>query len=111
MTTDDLLVTLARNGTRILLDETGHALRIRGGQLTPALLEAVKARKPALVAALQEARALAWDLIRTGDTEAFAVELYGARERGELSIADWCSADLALKLACRWAYVERDQAA
>lgn len=107
MTTGDLLVTLARNGTRIMLDETGHALRIRGGRLTPALFEAAKAHKPALVAALQGAR----DLVRAGDTLAFAVELDGARARGELSVADWCSADLALKLACCWEYVERDQAA
>lgn len=42
MTVDELLVALGENGTRILLDETGLSLRIRGGCPSPELLEAVE---------------------------------------------------------------------
>lgn len=111
MTTDELLVALAENGTRILLDETGHALRIRGGRLSPALLDVVKARKPALVASLHEARSLAVDLFRTGETSSFAQELHMARRRGTVSVMDWCAGQFAVTLARRWTGVEWERAA
>jgi len=111
MTVDDLLVALAKNGTRILLDETGHALRIRGGRLTPALLEAAKAHKPALVAALQEAKSLAVDLYRTGEVEVFARELHAAKAGGTVSVIDWCAGQLAVTLGRRWERVAEERAA
>lgn len=107
---DTVVLALSANRTRVSLSATG-SLRLSGTPVSPALLAEVRAHKPELVSALQEARALATDLYRAGDTEAFALELDGAAAQGELSVADWCAADLALKRARRWADMERDQAA
>jgi len=111
MTVDDLLVALADNGTRILLDETGRALRIRGARPSPAVFDAVKAHKRELVTALHEARSLAIDQYRTGEVEAFARELHAAKAGGTLSVIDWCAGLLSVTLARRWQGVAEERAA
>lgn len=111
MTVDDLLVALGENGTRILLDETSHALRIRGSRPSPEMLETAKAHKPELVAALHEARSLAVELYRKGEVEAFARELHSAKARGTLSVIDWCAGLVAVTLARRWQGVAEERAA
>lgn len=109
-TLDTVVLALSKNGTRVSLSVTG-SLRLSRTPVSPALLANVTAHKSELVSVLHEARALATDLYRAGDTETFAVELDRAAAQGDLSVADWCAANLALKLARRWAHVERDQAA
>jgi hypothetical protein len=107
---DTVVLALSENGTRVSLSASG-SLRLSGTPVSPALLADVREHKPELVRALQEARALATDLYRAGDTEAFDLELAGAAAHGDLSLADWCAAVLALRLARCWVHVERDQAA
>lgn len=111
MTLDEVLNALAGNGTDVLLDETGDSLRLRGGRPSPGVLAEVKAHKLELVAALQEARDLARDLVREGDVEAFAAEFSAATRRGTLSITDRYAAGLALTLARRWQGAAEENAA
>lgn len=111
MTTDELLNALADHGTHIMLDEAGRSLRVRGGRPSPALLAEVKAHKLELVTALREAVALAGDLVRDGDVEAFATEFSEAERRGTLSITDRYAAGLALTLARQWQDAAEEDAA
>ena len=111
MTTDELFNALGDHGTHIMLDETGCSLRVRGGRPSSGLLAEVKAHKLELVAALQEARDLARDLVREGDVEAFAAEFSAATRRGTLSITDRYAAGLALTLARRWQGAAEENAA
>jgi len=101
MTLDALLNALARNGTRVKLSPSG-TLKVTGTPLSPALLAEVKVHKAEVVAALDGARSTAAQLYRAGGIDTFAAELDAARERGSLSVTDWCAGLLALKLARRW---------
>lgn len=111
MTTDELFNALGDHGTHIMLDETGCSLRVRGGRPSSGLLAEVKAHKPALVAALQESRDLARDLVRMGDVEEFTAEFSDAERRGALSITDRYAAGLALTLARQWLDAAQEDAA
>lgn len=107
---DAVVLALTQNGTRVSRSASG-SLRLSGTPVSPTLLAEVTAHKSELVRALQEACGLAVELHHSGDIETFAAELDGAAAQGDLSVADWCAADLALKRARRWADMERDQAA
>lgn len=110
MTLDALLNALAENRTHVMLTPSG-TLKVAGTPLPPALLAEVKAHKPELVVALQEARSLAATLYHSGTTETFARGLAAARTRGTLSVLDWCTAQLAITLARRWQGVDLERAA
>lgn len=110
MTINDLVLALSDHGISVSLSQSG-TLRCRGETLPPALLAEVRAHKAELVTALQEARALASDLYRAGEVEAFTAELSAACLRGALSITDRWAAGLAIVLAGRWQATGQEDAA
>ena len=110
MSTDTLLNALSDHGTRVSLNPAG-SLRLTGTPPDPSLLAEVKARKPELVAALQDARSLAADLYHGDGVEAFAADLNARKAVGRLSVLDWCTGLLALKLVRRWKGADLERAA